>query len=113
MKNLMKNNKWLSDVFPLSIFFLHIISNFLDIAYSESLLHYKISTIFFLVSRLLLIMLIFEGLKHDGVLNENYKYKYKRLDKILAVVFHIIEIPLIIYTLWTMIARLCGWDYPF
>lgn len=94
MKKLLKNNKWLFYVFLLSIFIFDIISDGLETFFPESLLHYKISTIFFLVSRLFIIILAFLAMKEKG--------KYKIVDTIV----YIICISLIIYGLWTMTARL-------
>lgn len=94
MKKLLKNNKWLFYVFLLSIFISDIISDGLETFFPESLLHYKISTIFFLVSRLFIIILAFLAMEEKG--------KYKIVDTIV----YIICISLIIYGLWTMTARL-------
>lgn len=94
MKKLLKNNKWLFYVFLLSIFIFDIISDGLETFFPESLLHYKISTIFFLVSRLFIIILAFLAMEEKG--------KYKIVDTIV----YIICISLIIYGLWTMTARL-------
>lgn len=94
MKKLLKNNKWLFYVFLLSIFIFDIISDGLETFFPESLLHYKISTIFFLVSRLFIIILAFLAMKEKG--------KYKIVD----IIVYIICISLIIYGLWTMTARL-------
>lgn len=94
MKKLLKNNKWLFYVFLLSIFIFDIISDGLETFFPESLLHYKISTIFFLVSRLFIIILAFLVMEEKG--------KYKIVD----IIVYIICIFLIIYGLWTMTARL-------
>lgn len=94
MKKLLKNNKWLFYVFLLSIFIFDIISDGLETFFPESLLHYKISTNFFLVSRLFIIILAFLAMEEKG--------KYKIVDTIV----YIICISLIIYGLWTMTARL-------
>lgn len=94
MKKLLKNNKWLFYVFVLSIFIFDIISDGLETFFPESLLHYKISTIFFLVSRLFIIILAFLAMEEKG--------KYKIVD----IIVYIICISLIIYGLWTMTARL-------
>lgn len=101
MKKSLKNNKWLFYVFVLSIFIFDIISDGLETFFSESLLHYKISTIFFLVSRLFIIILAFLAMKEKG--------KYKIVD----IIVYIICISLIIYGLWTMTARLLRWNCPF
>lgn len=101
MKKSLKNNKWLFYVFVLSIFIFDIISDGLETFFPESLLHYKISTIFFLVSRLFIIILAFLAMKEKG--------KYKIVD----IIVYIICISLIIYGLWTMTARLLRWNCPF
>lgn len=101
MKKLLKNNKWLFYVFLLSIFIFDIISDGLETFFPESLLHYKISTIFFLVSRLFIIILAFLAMEEKG--------KYKIVD----IIVYIICISLIIYGLWTMTARLLRWDGSF
>lgn len=101
MKKSLKNNKWLFYVFLLSIFIFDIISDGLETFFPESLLHYKISTIFFLVSRLFIIILAFLAMKEKG--------KYKIVD----IIVYIICISLIIYGLWTMTARLLRWNCPF
>ncbi len=91
MKKLFDNDKW-PGVFLALYFVFRLISELLD---HSSI----IGTLCFLIGRLLIIIIAVSCIKqkHENIID--------------LIVFTSLPILTIIYLLWSILARFCGWDY--
>ena len=79
---------------------LYFVGKVLDGFFYENLWRPKISLIILLIRQSFLIILGIMAVK------DNYN------NKVQNIVVHIILFLIIIYVLWSILARFCGWYYP-
>ena len=92
--------EWVGDFLYYSMMILYFVGKVLDGFFYENLWRPKISLIIFLIRRLFLIILSIMAIKD------------KCKNKILNTVVQILSFLVIIYVLWSILARYCGWYYP-
>ena len=94
------NKEWVGGFLYYSFIISYFVEEILDILFGENLWYPKISLIIFLIRRLFLIILSIMAIKD------------KCKNKILNTVVQILSFLVIIYVLWSIRARYCGWYYP-
>ena len=92
--------EWVGDFLYYSMIILYFVGKVLDGFFYENLWRPKISLIILLIRQSFLIILGIMAVK------DNYN------NKVQNIVVHIILFLIIIYVLWSILARFCGWYYP-